>query len=251
MPFSGSAQKSNIVFQTYRYLWTAVDWLYPPTCPGCKKAGVTFCLDCLSKLRFLSENICKVCGLPVKKPSTLCQDCAVQLPAYNQMRSWVVYQDSIREAIHDLKYRQNIGLGFFFSKPLLTMLYESDWQIDLVIPIPISRSHFKQRGYNQSALISRPLARMAGIPHSNNSVARVKETATQTTLNAKERFKNMDDAFLGNPDKLKGRSVLVVDDVITTGATMQNCSKAIKKAGAEKVYCLSVARAVLQTGNKY
>jgi competence protein ComFC len=91
---------------------------------------------------------------------------------------------------------------------------------------------------------------MVGLLHSNSAVARIKETVTQTTLHAKERFENMEDAFFGNPDKLKGRSVLVVDDVITTGATMQNCAKAILNAGAEKVYCISVARTVLQTHNQ-
>jgi competence protein ComFC len=250
MSLAGFSQKRNFSLLIYNILWTAMDWLYPPECSSCGQSGSTFCTECQSKLRLLSTNTCKTCGLPLTGNFGICNDCRGKPQLFTEMRSWVVYEDPIREAIHDLKYRQNISLGFTFAVPLIGLIQTSGWPIDLILPVPISRSHYKRRGYNQSALISRPIARSLGIAHSSHAIRRVKETEDQTTLTAKERMLNMEDALLGIPAKLKGRNVLIVDDVVTTGATMQNCAKAILEAGAYQVFGISVARSVLQVIEK-
>jgi len=161
------------------------------------------------------------------------------------MRSWAVYSDSIRESIHSLKYKNNIPLGYFFSQKLIPIIDKANWQFDLIIPVPINRSHYRERGFNQSSLIARPLAHYFGLPFSDTALNRIRETASQFSLGAEERIRNVEGAFRGNPAKIKGKGVLLIDDIITTGATMVNCTKALVESGATKVYCLSVARVVV------
>jgi ComF family protein len=158
------------------------------------------------------------------------------------MLSWAQYEGSVRNSIHSLKYRNNIALGYFFAMKLLPMIIETSWPIDLVLPVPLSKSHYKNRGYNQAALISRPLARSLNVQHDTKALQRIRETSTQTKLSADQRFLNVEGAFSANPAKLKDKKVLLVDDVITTGATMINCTKALLTSGASKVFCISVAR---------
>jgi ComF family protein len=126
------------------------------------------------------------------------------------------------------------------------MVKISGWQIDLVVPIPLSRSRLRSRGYNQAELISRYLAASLNIQHSSTTVLRIKNTSTQIEMDVNKRFTNLLDAFYANPDTLKKKNILIIDDVITTGATMQNCTKALLQAGAANIYCVSVARAILR-----
>jgi competence protein ComFC len=112
----------------------------------------------------------------------------------------------------------------------------------LVSPVPLSRLHIKSRGYNQAVLISRPLSHALGIAHDTRTLQRIREISTQTKLSAEQRFINVEGAFSGNPAKLNDKSVLLVDDVITTGATMINCTKALLTSGASKVFCVSATR---------
>jgi ComF family protein len=158
------------------------------------------------------------------------------------MRSWAVYDKTVRQAIHSLKYKNNISLGYFFSQKIQSIITTQPWDFDIVIPVPLSKNHLKERGYNQSSLIGRPLSHLFGKSFLPDAIIRNRETKSQFELTAQERFENVKDAFLGNPAKLKGKGVLLVDDVITTGATMENCTKALLTAGASRVYCVSVAR---------
>jgi ComF family protein len=158
------------------------------------------------------------------------------------MLSWAHYEGNVRECIHSLKYKNNLALGYLFALKLQPIVASTGWQINTVIPVPLSKSHLKSRGYNQAALISRPLAQCLQVHHETRALTRVRETATQTKLSAQERFLNVEGAFSGNTAKLSNKNVLLVDDVITTGATMVNCTKALLESGASKVYCISVAR---------
>lgn len=176
---------------------------------------------------------------------SICSACKASPPIYIGMRSWAVYSESIRESIHSLKYKNNVPLGYFFSQQLVPLVDKAGWNFDLVVPVPLNRSHYRERGYNQSSLIARPLARSLGLPFTDSALKRIRETSPQFKLNAEERIKNVKDAFYGNPANIKGKGVLIIDDVITTGATMENCSKALVEAGATKVYCLSVARVIV------
>jgi ComF family protein len=118
------------------------------------------------------------------------------------------------------------------------------WNVDLIVPIPLGRERMKERGYNQADLLARPLALATGRPYSTQAVRRERETATQVGLGVKERRENVSGAFRGDRRLVSGRTVLVVDDVATTGATISACANALTAAGAIGVYGLTLARAV-------
>lgn len=232
--------KSSI--QLERFFWNSIDWLFPPDCACCQKANFVVCPACENQFPLITEHVCEICGIPVAENQFKCDDCISTPPLFSGMRSYAHYSGTVREAIHSLKYKNNIALGFYFSKYLNQILQRVSWDFDLVIPVPLSKKHMKERGFNQSALIARPLARTSARKFDPQALMRIKETRSQVNLTAAERHENVKDAFLGNPDKLKKKSILLVDDVITTGATMEYCTKALLDSGAKKVYCISIAR---------
>lgn len=232
----------NLYFPSDRLIWNLLDWIYPPVCASCGKPGFTFCPACLDKTRLIGKNICNICRKPILSSHMTCDRCLSSPPIYSGMRSWALYEGVVRDGIHSLKYKNNLALGYFFAAYLIPIIKSTYWNPDLIIPVPLSKSHLKDRGYNQSALIARPISSNLRIPFESRALIRNRETSSQVNLTAEERHKNVEDAFSGNPAKLEGKIVLLVDDVITTGATMENCTKALLTAGAKKVYCISVAR---------
>lgn len=148
----------------------------------------------------------------------------------------------LREAIHALKYKQDIGLGDYFAKVLISLLESRGWEFDIVIPVPISRERMKERGYNQSALLSNPIAAYFQVEHSTKALQRIKETGSQVNHTRIERDEFLRDAFSANPAKLKGKKVLLVDDIITTGSTINHCANTLKGAGASQVIAISIAK---------
>ena len=223
-------------------LWSALDWLYPPRCCNCGTRGFVLCEACLAEIDMLNQNQCQKCGYPIRRNHLFCENCRQSEQLFDVMRSWAAYTGILKKALHALKYKRNLALGAIFAKPLVEIIKKNNWPIDIVVPVPLSRLRQRQRGYNQAAIISTNIALTLDLPHSPNSIKRIKETETQISLDVNKRFTNLNDAFYANPAKLNKKKVLLIDDVITTGATMQNCTKAIKNAGADQVYCLSVAR---------
>jgi competence protein ComFC len=237
---------NKLKLQITSLFWTSMDWLYPPRCCNCNRRGFVLCDACLAEIETLHGALCQKCGYPIVGRGRLCEECRLATPPFTQMLSWASYSGPAQEAIHSLKYKRNLALGSVLAKPLAEIVQKSGWKVDLVVPIPLSKSRMRFRGYNQAALISRPLAAQLNIQHSSNAVKRIRNTSTQIELDVNKRFTNLLDAFYANPATLKKRNILVIDDVITTGATMQNCTNALLKAGAENIYCLSVARAILR-----
>jgi len=185
---------------------------------------------------------CALCGKKVRSTQILCSDCSVTPIHFNAVTAWGEYDGVLREAIHALKYKSDLGLGDLFADYLIRLIIDKDWQFDLVVPVPISKERQKERSYNQAALLSRPIARYFRVDHSTISLKKVKDTGSQVQRGRTDRDLALADAFWGNPAKLKGRNVLLVDDIITTGATINHCSAALRKAGAEKVNAISIAR---------
>jgi ComF family protein len=127
---------------------------------------------------------------------------------------------------------------------LLIDLYESlDWQAELVVPVPLGVARLAERGYNQTALIARPLAYSLRLNYRPDALVRVKETRSQVDLNVHERKENVSGAFMARKEQVSDRAVLLVDDVATSGATLDSCSRALRTAGARYIYCLTLARA--------
>ncbi len=160
------------------------------------------------------------------------------------MRTCAVFKSPVREALHRLKYKQDIGLGEALSRHLIELYDTLQWPINLIVPLPLSQTRLRERGYNQSSLLARPLALARAVPYKPQVVERVRNTRPQVGLSAVDRLENVKDAFLAHAE-VKDKTVLVIDDVTTTSATIQACSLALLTAGAKQVYAMTLARAVL------
>ena len=239
----------RIRYHLYRSFWVGVDFLYPPICGGCAKKGIRWCEDCQNSVLPISEPICEICGLPQPKAG-ICPSCQKTRPFYQALRSWAVFEGAIRKALHQMKYRQDLGLGDAISADMLSYVNRLDWQIDLVIPVPLGKKRFRERGYNQVGLFARPLAFAKEWKYAARDLKRVRETISQVGLSADERENNVRDAFAANRKQVAGKNVLVVDDVSTTGATLNSCARALINGGARKVYAFSIARALPHHGLK-
>ncbi len=133
-------------------------------------------------------------------------------------------------------------MGEALARPLIKLLAELDWDVDLVTPVPLGIARQSQRGYNQAALLARPVSLAYGLPYRPNALTKVRETRSQVGLSAVERRQNVNDAFRGDLKVSKGKSVLVIDDVTTSGATLNACASALLQAGARQVFALTLAR---------
>lgn len=165
-------------------------------------------------------------------------------PAFEKMRSFVVYNDPARPALIKLKYRREQGLGEALAWNLALYLDELNWSVDLVLPVPLSKQRILERGYNQVDLIAHPLAELHGLHYTSKGLQRVRHTNSQVGLGYAARAQNVKDAFLATSHIVSGKKILLVDDITTTGATIDSASNALMKAGAQKVFALTFAKAV-------
>lgn len=221
--------------------------IFPPSCGGCGQLGVRWCLDCQQKLLPLPEPICEVCGEP-QLTSGICKKCQIARPAFVALRSCVIFKEPVRPALHKLKYRRELGLGEALAWNAADFLGKLGWQAQVVTPIPLSKQRLAERGYNQVDLIAHPLARIFSWKYLPGMLRRSRHTPSQVGLSAKERRENVSGAFIANPQLAKGQNILLVDDVATTGATLDSASRALMQAGANQVYALTFAKALQQHG---
>lgn len=240
------AGRANPAYFLYHLLWNAVDWLFPPDCGGCGRAGVRWCSECQQQIERIHGPHCPCCGEP-QTDDVLCQECSAHPPAFKALRSYAAFQGPIREALHRLKYQRDIALAEALSKHLIELYNDLKWNIDLVVPVPLSALRMKERGYNQSSLLGRPLAYAIERPFRPGVILRVKETRSQVGLSAAERRSNVNGGFAATRERVEGRTVLIVDDVTTTGSTVNACAQALCEAGASTVYGLTLTRAMLKT----
>ena len=225
--------------------WGLIDILFPPRCSGCGQWGVRFCDLCMNNVICIEEPICIICGEPVKSQvQEMCLRCSSTSRNFDGIRSWAHYQGSLQKAIQKLKYQKDIGLANILVKPLITLFMEMNWKIDLITAVPLDQVKLTRRGYNQAALISKPIARFTGIPYHQKALTKRYPNKPQVGLSEEERLFNVMDVFVSSPEKVTGKTVLVVDDVVTTGATMDACSVALKASGAQAVYGISLARSL-------
>jgi ComF family protein len=151
----------------------------------------------------------------------------------------------MRNAIHRLKYKDDLGLGEILARLMVILFQKLMWEIDLIVPVPGSLARRKMRGYNQASLLAFPIALNCGIPYRPKALMKTRETPSQVGLSAAERHANVQDAFLAKKEMVAGKRILVIDDVTTSGATMEACARALVNKGARQVYGLTLARAVL------
>ncbi|RME90669.1 MAG: ComF family protein [Anaerolineae bacterium] len=235
--------EAHWLFRVYAYIWDGVDWLFPPTCGGCNRAGYRWCPSCADETHPLTGPLCEICGIPLPSPG-LCTACKRERPAFRALRSWSAFQGPLRNAILLMKYRFDLGLVCALTEAMLPFLNALPWPVDLVIPVPLSERRYKERGYNQAELIARSLALARGWECRPETLVRARDTLSQVGLSAKERRENVRGAFRADEAHVRGRSVLLVDDVATTGATLSACAQALLDGGATEVYALTLARAL-------
>jgi len=202
-----------------------------------------WCKNCQKGITPIPEPICDICGAPQKKYG-ICQTCLISRPPYNSLRSWTVFEGPIRNAIHRLKYRRDLGLGDALSNHIRHYMRSIDWQIDVVVPIPLSSQRHKERGYNQIALVAYPFSLQMRLGYSSHLLIRKKHTLSQVGLSAVERKKNVEGAFWADAKLTNGKSILLMDDVATTGSTLSAAAAALVEAGATRVHAFTLARAL-------
>ena len=234
---------ANVNYYLYRGFWIGLDWLFPPICGGCGNTGIRWCDECQQKVQEITGYICKVCGLP-QDYLGLCKRCMQSFPAFKELRSWAVFEQPVQGALHRLKYRRDVGLGEALARQMIGYVKKSSWPVDMVIPIQLGKKSLKERGYNQVGMVAKPLTMRMGIDYSPNALIRSRETRSQVGRSAGEHQKNVQDAFVAARAKVKDRTILLVDDVSTTGATLSSAADALRQYGAMEVYALTVARAL-------
>jgi len=241
-----SVPQRSPAYRLYRLAWSSLDWIYPPYCGGCGKAGSRWCSQCSNDIQLVPDPVCARCG-DIQNKSGECSNCKVNSPSFEALRSWALFQEPLRHAIHNLKYKGDVSLGEILSRPLVNMLVSFNWELDLITAVPIGVDRKAQRGYNQASLLALPLALGSRKPFRSQALVKIRETPSQIGLSYAGRFNNVAKAFDAKKDLVQGKRVLVIDDVTTSGATMDACASALFEAGSSKVFGLTLARATIKT----
>jgi ComF family protein len=236
-----------------------LDLLLPAPCAGCG-AGLRgapnpwFCERCWGALPTFSGPVCDRCGVPFAAPESvfaglafMCGTCMTKAPPFELARALGPYDGVLAVAVKMLKYGGQTGLAPVLVDRLDSQALQAHppevWDVDGVVPVPLHVRRLRARGYNQAARLARALARRIDRPLVEDVLARVVPTAPQVGQNHAARARNVRDAFrVERPDRVAGRTLLLVDDVITTGATARACARALRRAGADRVYVWTVAR---------
>jgi ComF family protein len=215
----------------------AVDLLFPPQCGVCGRGGSLLCDGCAAALPRAAGNRCGRCWRPSWR--AICADCFEEPPAFESVRAAFVMDGEARRLVHQLKYQGLSALG----APMAQLMDELP-EADLVVPVPLHRGRQRSRGYNQAAELAKPIATAAGLGCDVRAARRVRATAPLARSQGRdERRRMVAGAFAGATERVEGRRILLVDDVVTTGATLDACSRALLDAGATAVRCVTFARA--------
>lgn len=231
----------------FHILWSGLDLVFPPRCAGCGKLGQRWCADCRRQLTPPPEPLCEICGEPQYFPG-ICEHCKNTRPAFYALRSCAVFNEPLRPALHKLKYGRDIGLGEALAWDIAVFLDSLGWRAEAIVPIPLSQQRMRERGYNQAGLIAHPLSRIMRWKYLPDALQRIRHTRSQVGLNAAERCENVQAAFTANPGLAQNKTILLFDDIATTGATLHAASQALLSAGAKRVYALAAAKALQKYG---
>lgn len=221
-----------------------LDLFYPPHCVGCGEMGEWFCEDCLSRVVRVRPPFCLRCGSGVEElDGRLCRRCQSTPLQIDHIRSAVVSEGVLREALHAFKYRGVTALAV----PLAGLMAEH-WarhpaRADVMVPVPLHKSRLRSRGFNQAAYLARELAMCVDLPLDEEVLVRHRRTAAQVDLGAEQRKQNVREAFRCESNGAVERRVLLIDDVCTTGSTLEACAVALQRGGARSVQALTLARA--------
>jgi len=226
-------------------LKSALNIIIPPACHICGGAADDYiCANCKQGINFILGAVCTICGLPfISKESSphMCGECIKKKPRFSMARSIAEYNGVLLDAIHRFKYNAKTSL----AKPLALLMAEKLPlnSYNVIVPVPLHKKRLKERGFNQSLLLAKEISRKQNVPVDYLNLKRLRYTEPQINLKGEERLKNIKDAFaVENARVFKNQKILLIDDVYTTGATVVECSKVLKKAGAKGVFVLTLAR---------
>jgi ComF family protein len=205
--------------------------------------GWRWCLDCQARVPRIDKPFCENCGIPTQGTDT-CEKCRLHPPAYRMMRSWAIFEPPLQNGLHTMKYRGNVPFGESIAAQMTDFVRALRWPVEAVIPVPLGKKRLKERGYNQVALVARPLAYQLGWRYEADALWKRRETRSQVGLSLSQRSENVHEAYQAEPARVKGKPVLIIDDVATTGSTISACTAALLSAGAQDVYVLTIARAL-------
>ncbi len=239
---SVSALIETIGLQWRDFRGQLLDLLFPPRCVGCHRIGAWLCPECLSQIPRVEPPFCARCGDKVAADD-LCARCRTSPLQIERIRAAVYFEGALREAIHHLKYKGHTALVKPLGNLMATHWQQHPMPADVVVPVPLHATRLHERGYNQAALLARELAQQAGLTLDEKTLVRKRATAPQVKLSARERRKNVHDAFCCCNDELARKRVLLIDDVCTTGATLEACAIALHESGVRSVQALTLARA--------
>jgi ComF family protein len=230
-----------------------LDVLLPPHCPACgaetDRHGA-LCTDCWRALELIAEPCCATCGLPFGEavpPGAQCGACLAAPPPYERARALFVYDAASRGLVRQLKYADRTDLAPFLGRWLAQAGRDLLDGADLIAPVPLHRRRLLHRRFNQSALLARHMDRESGVAAVPDLLARSRATPSQTGLSASQRRRNLQGAIVVRPrhaQRLRGARIVLVDDVLTTGATVSACTRVLQRAGAASVAVLTLARTV-------
>ncbi|MHC1728611.1 MAG: double zinc ribbon domain-containing protein [Syntrophobacteraceae bacterium] len=231
-----------------------LDLCLPGVCAGCGKienhSEKSWCPDCLNQIAWIASPICPQCGRPYPdapgSSDHLCGECLQEAFRFDTARSAVFHSGIVRDRVHQFKF----GARMEWVPPLVELLEmtysRSTMPVpDLVVPVPLHSKRLKERGFNQSGLLGKELSRKLGLAVSFDTLRRKKWTDPQTRMNRQERLNNVKGVFeLSKDAAVRGRRILLLDDVFTTGSTLSECARTLKKKGASEVHALTVTRAM-------
>ncbi len=228
--------------------------VYPPHCLVCTNhhtahpSGAGVCPPCQARIVFNRPPFCRKCsrhlGISV---TNICKECRTKDPFFDFAWSACLYEDPLKELIHRFKYGQKTQLRHLFAEVMISFIKEYDLdtgQFDAIVPVPLSSTRTRERGYNQAQLLARELAEKFSIPLApeGNQLRRIRHTRPQTFLDEKQRWTNIKGAFtIGKLNTFKRKNILLIDDLLTTGATTSEAARALKDAGAGTVGVLTLA----------
>ena len=228
-------------------MWNALGLLFPAKCPVCdmvlERDGQGVCDGCWSRLPEVTEPCCRHCGKPIADvEEEYCMDCKSRDSILEQGTALWIYTDAMRKAMANFKYQGCLADGDFYGREILrrkgALLHH--WNPGCIIPVPLYWRRRWFRGFNQAAYVAGFVGKHTGIPVWEDALLRIRSTRPQKGLNGRQRKENLKDAFAVNPRWLEKtavcRSIVLIDDIYTYGATLEACGLALRNAGVEKIY---------------
>ena len=246
-----------ILFKTIalirQYFKIFINEIIPPRCISCKiitQDDTSFCSKCWEKIDFISNPQCHICSEPFElsvEKEVICPNCIKTRPLYNMARSALAYNENSRNMIIEFKYYNKTHTVDIFAKWMMINGQEVIENSDIIVPVPLHKMRILKRRYNQSALLANALGRLSKLPVRIDLLSRIKNTPPQSELSFNSRKNNVSNAFKTNKKKcadIEGKNICLVDDVMTTGATVESCARVMLEAGAKNVNVLTIGKTI-------